>query len=202
MATPAPDWARAVRQAEQMVAESAGREPVHRAGREPTPDATGTTDQQAWQSSAMCLGLRREYSTDILNSGILSTYVLQPGVDLHWVKENMVEWMALATRLGKTVSSHFRWTDLIAALEHGGPTPFVFEHLARAIGKYPGLRSFAQNLVGAAGNRVQSVRASAVNLLLRHGDQSSLLVCLTPFGILAGLGRRPRRIRLKKKSWK
>ena len=129
----------------------------------------------------MCQGLHHEYSAKVLNDDILSTYVFQPGVDLHWVKENMVEWMALATRLGKTVSSHFRWTDLIAALEDGGPTPFVFENLARAIDKYPGLRPFAQNLVGAAGDRVQSVRAPAVNLLLRHGDQGNLLVFLVLF---------------------
>ena len=77
---------------------------------------------------------------------------------------------------GKTVSSHFRWTDLTVALEYAGPTPFIFQNLARVISKYPGLRMFAHNLVGAAGDRVQSVRASAVDLFMRHGDQGSLMI--------------------------
>ena len=98
---PATDWAHAARQAERMVAESAGSGAVQRAGREPTPVAMGATTQQAWwQSSTMFHGLNYAYSPQAVGYDILSSYILQPDIDLHYVKEHMVEWMALATGLG------------------------------------------------------------------------------------------------------
>ena len=127
-----------------MVAVSAGREPERSAGREPTPPAAvQPTAEQDWLASGMCQGLRVEYSARSLPTDLLAAYVLQPDADLQRIKDNAVDWMSLANRLGKVVSSHFRWTDLTAAFEYAGPTPFIFQNLARAISKYPGLRAFA-----------------------------------------------------------
>ena len=181
MSLHAPDWGRALEQAEEMVVLSAGREPERSgsAGREPEPTPPASvqpTAEQDWLASGMCKALRHHYSEQFLTTEYLASYVLPPNADLHRVKENAIEWMSLAHRMGKVVSSHFRWTDLTAALEYAGPTPHIFQNLARAVSKYPGLRATAQNLVGAAGDRVQSVRASGVDMFMRHGDMSNLMI--------------------------
>ena len=116
------------------------------------------------------------YHASYLTPEKIARYVLPPEVDLHHVKDNLVVWMSLADRLGKTVCAHFCWTNLLAALEHGGPTAFVFENLMRIIDNYPGLRSMSAQLVGAAGDRVQSVRSDAVDLFVRHHTLDNLHV--------------------------
>ena len=45
--------------------------------------------------------------------------ISQPEVDLHYVKEHMVECMALANKQGQTVSSHFRWVTFSLPLNMG-----------------------------------------------------------------------------------
>ena len=73
----------------------AGREPLppdvlrlepQRAGRESTLVATGEAEVQAWESSALCQALRQEYPLIYFGS-LLTSYVLQPNMDLKYVKE-------------------------------------------------------------------------------------------------------------------
>ena len=161
-------WDQAARQAEQSVAESSGQQ--QRAGGNPVQAAF------SWETSPMLHGLLEQYSPRVVQAPVLNTYVFQPDTDLEYIKQNTVNWMALGSKLAKTVSSHFLWTDLNAALERGGPTQFVFDNLARAIRKCPGLRFFADELVSAAGNRLQVVKASGLDILLRHSHQRDLFV--------------------------
>ena len=111
-----------------------------------------------------------------MNSEVLTSYVFQPDVDLHYVQEHMVEWVALANNRGQPSALTFAGPTFSLPLNMGARLNLSLKNLARVIDKYSGLRSFAQQLVGAAGDRLQSIRASAVNLLMRHGNQASLLV--------------------------
>ena len=134
-----PLWARANQQAEMMIEESAGTRPQQRAGGNPehTADTVGGSLSSGeaqialtWENTSICQGLRFRYPPAVMDTNTLTPFVMPPDTDLLWVKNNMVEWMAHATRLGKTIGAHFHWTDLVVALEHGGPTPFVSGHLA------------------------------------------------------------------------
>ena len=115
-----------------------GEEATSRARREPRPAEAeqevwvdNRTEQQVWEDSPLCKTMNHVYPSEILSTATLSTYVFPPETDLTFIKDNVVEWMTLAVTLGKTVCSHFGWTDLLAALDHGGPTPFVFQNLEK-----------------------------------------------------------------------
>ena len=116
---------------------AAGGGAEQRAGREPRPVAgeqmeeevwvDSRTEEQVWHDSAFYKALRHCYPGNRFQDETLASYVYQPDTDLSYIKDNMVEWMTLAVRMGKTASAHFRWTDLLVALDFWGPTQFVFE---------------------------------------------------------------------------
>ena len=112
-------------------------------------------------------------------------------MDTAYVKNNMADWTLLAHGLGKTISAHFKWAHLLAALENAGPTQFIFDNLAKVMSKYPGLRFFAQSLVSAAGNRLQAVQHRSMNRLMRHGDQQKLFISQIMFST-SGRAKRQR----------
>ena len=163
-----------------------GTEATQRAGREPRPAEAEQevyvdrrTEQQVWEDSSLCKTLNHVYPSRIFQTETLASYVFPRETDLTYVKDNLVEWMTLAVTLGKTVCSHFSWTNLLAALDYGGPTPFVFQNLAKVISQYPGLQHCAQALIGAAGDRVRAINTNAIDQMVRHVDQAKLHVSPT-----------------------
>ena len=110
---PDSGWTQATRQAQEMVAAQSGETAGQGAGLEPMPRpgpehcrglaATSAADQLAWEASDLCKGLRSVYSLETIGADVLDTYVLQPHIDLSYAKENMVHWMSLVNKLGKTV---------------------------------------------------------------------------------------------------
>ena len=71
----------------------------------------------------------------------------------------MAKWMLLADYLGKTARAHVQWVGLTVVLENGGPTEHMFNKLANVIMRYPGLKVFAQTLIG--GQRATACEPSA-----------------------------------------
>ena len=153
----------------------ARREPVP-AEAEPEVWVDKRTEQQVWEDSSFCMTLNDVYPRQIFQTATLASYVYPPETDLTYIKDNTVEWMKLGVTLGKTVCSHFSWTDRLAALDFGGPTPFVFQNLAKVIGLYPGLQHCAQALTGAVEDRVRAINVRAIDQLARHAHQANLHV--------------------------
>ena len=111
-----------------------GTEATQRAGREPRPaDAEPEvwvdrrTEVQVWHDSSLCKTLSHVYPSRIFEAETLASYVFPPETDLVFVTDNLVEWMTLAVTMGKTVCSHFHWTDLLAALDYGAPHSLSFK---------------------------------------------------------------------------
>ena len=65
--------------------------------------------------------------------------------------------MSLVSKMGKNVSAHFCWTDLLVVLDQAGPTQLMLNNLSKVIGQYPGLGSLAQHMfvVGTSGDRLR-----------------------------------------------